>query len=77
MRDGLRILHHIDQQATTHMPGDMAVECPDAGIACSHLPYQVTARWQQLHVPALRVRWIDYRATVPAAEANVLLRRGG
>ena len=45
VRYSIRILHHVDQEASAYVPGDMAVEGPDPGIARAHLPHHIPAGW--------------------------------
>jgi hypothetical protein len=45
VRYSIRILHHVDQEASAYVPGDMAVEGPDPGVARAHLPHHIPAGW--------------------------------
>ena len=45
VRYGIRILHHVDQEASAYVSGDMAVEGPDLGAARAHLPHHRPAGW--------------------------------
>ena len=75
--DSVRVLHHVDYQASAYMPSNVAVECPDARVVRSHLPYHITPCWHYLHITALRVRWVDDRPAIPSADTNALLSMGG
>jgi hypothetical protein len=45
VRYSIRILHHVDQGASAHVPGDMAVEGSDPGAARAHLPHHIPTGW--------------------------------
>jgi hypothetical protein len=75
--DGIWILHYVNQQTRTYMPGDMAVEGPNPRIVCGHLPYHVTAGWQYLYVTALRIGRVDDGPAVPGTETDILFRESG
>lgn len=54
------------------MPGDVAVEGPDAGVVSIDLPDHVAVCGKHLHVAALRVRRGDHCMAIPCAETDVL-----
>ena len=67
------LLNRIDIQARAHMPRDMAMERPHAGIVREILQHDVArcgrrAGLNELHISALRVGLVG-NGTVPGADA--------
>ena len=62
------LLDRVDIQARAHMPRDVAMERPHAGVVRLVLQHDVTVSLHELHVAPLRVLLVDDGA-VPGPEA--------
>lgn len=60
-----RALQDIRIQATRNMPGDVAMEGPDAGVVGVDLPYDVAVGREHLHIAPQRVVGVGDGGAVP------------